>query len=78
MSTVSFLSQLDPVPIDCSPLTCDINGFKSRINRHLLTAGSFETCFQYALKIKWSFWASFSSNSKHGSGCSVLHGVNPN
>ena len=52
MSAVSFLSQLDSVSIDCFPLTCDINGFKSRINRHLLTAGSLETYFQYALKIK--------------------------
>ena len=29
------------VPIECFPLTYDLNGFKSRINRHLLTVGSF-------------------------------------
>ena len=27
--------------IECSPLTYDLSGFKSRINRHLLTVGSF-------------------------------------
>ena len=25
------------LPIECFPLTYDLNGFKSRINRHLLT-----------------------------------------
>ena len=29
------------VPIECFPLTYDLSGFKSRINRHLLTVGSF-------------------------------------
>ena len=29
------------LPIDCFPLTCNLNGFRSRINRHLLTVGSF-------------------------------------
>ena len=29
------------VPIECFPLTYDLGGFKSRINRHLLTVGSF-------------------------------------
>ena len=29
------------LPIECFPLTYDLNGFKSRINRHLLTVGSF-------------------------------------
>ena len=29
------------LPIKCFPLTYDLSGFKSRINRHLLTAGSF-------------------------------------
>ena len=28
------------LPIECFPLTYDVSGFKSRINRHLLTAGS--------------------------------------
>ena len=29
------------LPIECFPLTYDLNGFESRINRHLLTVGSF-------------------------------------
>ena len=29
------------LPIECFPLTYDLNSFKSRINRHLLTACSF-------------------------------------
>ena len=29
------------LPIECFPLTHDLSGFKSRINRHLLTVGSF-------------------------------------
>ena len=29
------------LPIECFPLTYDLNGFKSRINRHLLTVGFF-------------------------------------
>ena len=29
------------LPIECFPLTYDLNGFNSRINRHLLTRGSF-------------------------------------
>ena len=28
-------------PIECFPLTYDLSGFNSRINRHLLTVGSF-------------------------------------
>ena len=42
MSTVSFLTQLDwnSFPIECFPLTYDLSGFKSRINRYLLTVGS--------------------------------------
>ena len=27
--------------LECFPLTYDLNGFKSRINKHLLTVGSF-------------------------------------
>ena len=37
------------LPIECFPLTYNINGFKSRINRHLLTVGSFLRDFLYAL-----------------------------
>ena len=29
------------LPIECFPLTYDLSDFKSRINRHLLTVGSF-------------------------------------
>ena len=29
------------LPRECFPLTYDLSGFKSRINRHLLTVGSF-------------------------------------
>ena len=31
----------DSLPRECFPLTYDLSGFKSRINRHLLTKGSF-------------------------------------
>ena len=37
------------LPIKCFPLTYDLSGFKSRINRYLLTVGSFETDYLYAL-----------------------------
>ena len=30
----------DSLPIECFPLTYNLNGFKSRIKRHLLTVGS--------------------------------------
>ena len=33
--------------IECFPLTCDLNGFKSKINRHPLNVGSFKTDFLY-------------------------------
>ena len=29
------------LPIECFPLTYNLNGFESRINRHILTIGSF-------------------------------------
>ena len=32
--------QWNSLPIECFPLTYNLNGFKSRINRHLLTVGS--------------------------------------
>ena len=37
------------LPIECFPLTYDLSGFKSRINRYLLTVGSFKLDFLYAL-----------------------------
>ena len=41
MSTVSFLALWNSLPIECFPLNYDLIGFKSRINRYLLTVGSF-------------------------------------
>ena len=53
--------------IECFPLTYDQTGFKSRINRHLLSVGSFYRDFLYALIFLCFFflvtWC-----------CSVLHG----
>ena len=51
MSTVSFLLQLDwnSLPMECFPLTYVLNGFKSKIDRDLLTIGSFETDLPQAL-----------------------------
>ena len=42
MLTVSFLAQLlwNSLSIECIPLTYDLNGCKSRINRDVLTADS--------------------------------------
>ena len=37
------------LPIEFFPLTYDLSGFKSRINRHLLTVGTFKTDFLCAL-----------------------------
>ena len=37
------------LPIECFPLSYDLSGFKSRINRYLLTVGSFKLDFLYAL-----------------------------
>ena len=56
------------LPIECFPLTYDVS------NRHLLTAGSFETDFLFPV----IFFVLLSSNCMPRSGCSALHGVNPN
>ena len=37
------------LPIECFSLMYDLNGFKSRINRHLLIVGSFWRDFLYTL-----------------------------
>ena len=37
------------LPRECFPLTCDLSGFKCRINRHLLTIDSFLTDFLYGV-----------------------------
>ena len=44
------------LPIECFPLTYDLSGFKSRINRHLLTLGSFWTDFLYAVIFLFFFF----------------------
>ena len=52
MSIVSFprtAKLWNSLPVECFPLTYDLNGFKSRINRLLLTVSSFWTDFLYAL-----------------------------
>ena len=43
------------LPKECFPLNYDLNGFKSRINRHLLTVGSLWTDFLYALIFLYFF-----------------------
>ena len=43
-------------PIESFPLTYDLRGFKSRINRYLLTVGSFETDFLYVLTFLCFFY----------------------
>ena len=35
------------LPIECFPLTYDLNDFKSEISRHLLTVGSFLLLFSF-------------------------------
>ena len=62
------------LPIECFPLTYDLNGFKSRFNTHVLTVGSFATDLLYAL----IFLCFFFCNSMPCSGCLALCGVNPN
>ena len=49
MLKVSFLTQLDSRILSLMfSLTYDLNDFKSRVNRHLLYLGSFQTAFQQA------------------------------
>ena len=44
------------LPIECFPLTYDPSGFKSRINRHLLTVGSFANRFSVACNLFCAFF----------------------
>ena len=44
------------LPIECFPLAYDLSAFKSRINRDLLTVGSFKRDFLYALIILCFFF----------------------
>ena len=71
------VSLWNSLSIEYFPLIYDFSGFKSRINRYLLTVVSFQTDFLYSL----TFMSFFSCNSMPHSaytGCSALHGVNPN
>ena len=56
----SFFSRIarlwNSLPIECFPLTYDLNGFKNRGNRHFLTVDSFQTGFLYALTFLWLFF----------------------
>ena len=47
--TIPWCSNNVSLPIECFPLMYDLDGFKSRINRHLLTVGSFWRDFLYDL-----------------------------
>ena len=49
-SLFPFTARLhNSLTIECFPLTYDPNGLKSRVNRQLLTVGSFQTYFLYVL-----------------------------
>ena len=67
MSTVSFLTQLDS-EILCFPLTYNLNGFKCRLNRHLLIVGSFQRDFLYLFALRFLVTLSL---------VVAVHGVNP-
>ena len=45
-STVYFLAYLDSesVPVECYPLTCNPNGFWSRVNKHLVSSKHKQIC----------------------------------
>ena len=58
-------------PVADSALTYDLNGLKSRVNRHLL---SFLNIFPIRFL---SFSFSITCNSMPCSGCSALYGFNP-
>ena len=44
------------LPMECFPWTYDLNGLKSRINRHPLSVDSFETDFLYPLIFLYFFF----------------------
>ena len=43
------------VPAECFPLIYDLNGLKSRVNRHLFSMGFFSTAFLYDFHIFLNF-----------------------
>ena len=63
------------LPIECFPLTYDLNGLKSRINNYLL---QLQVLSKQIFCIVQSFTCFFTCNSMPHSGCSALHRVNPN
>ena len=44
------------LPIECFPLTYDLNGFKSKVKRHLLIVSSFYGVFLYHLIFLYFFF----------------------
>ena len=56
------------------PVTYDVNGLKSGINRHILTVGFF---LKQIYCMFLSFCTSFACDTMPCSGCSALHGMNP-
>ena len=66
------------LPIECFPLNCDLNGFNSRVNRHLLTVGSFKEISFNRVCFNLFVLLFFSCNSMACSDCSPLHGANLN
>ena len=62
------------LPIECFPLTYDLNGFKFRISRHLFNYRFFLNRFPVCLNL----FVLLFCTSMPCSGCSTLHGVNPN
>ena len=44
------------LPVECFPLTYNLNEFKAEINRHLLFVGSFQKDFMHALIFLYFFF----------------------
>ena len=70
------------LPTECFPLTYDLNGFKSRVNRHLFYLGFLSSAFLYTfilffilLSLSFPFILIFFSIPHNG--FSALHGVKP-
>ena len=62
------------LPAECFPLTYDLNGYMSRVNRHFFHLGLFFLLFVFNL---FSFPSPFSCNWMYCSGFWALHQVNP-
>ena len=59
------------LPAECFPLTFDLNGFKSRVNKQLFSLGSLYIAFLYDVHLFLLFLVTPSPHS----GCLALHGV---